>query len=254
MMRRMAQQDPPPLDRISFQDWALAVIGGLFTLAALVIIRKDFKTGIVTLAFFGLCFAHAVSVILRKRRARRQVAMTASVAGGVPIRQSRLRMGLLGSALLGLGGLHAAFTTHAVQIGIGWFLVAVGAVMLVGLASGLVCTAYVQFDPAGLTFGDRRGKAWVPWDAVTGLARTEMSSNPVVLVSVDVQAIQILPATQQQRLLKQMGRTRGTFGADFALMSTVYGIDAPVLLAALQRYVTEPESRQELQRLPKLRG
>lgn len=252
MMRRMAQQDPPPLDRITFQDWALAVIGGLFTLAALFIIRKDFKTGIVTLGFFGLCFAHAVSVILRKRRAHRQQAMTASVAGGVPIRPSRLRMGLLGGALLGLGALHAAFTTNPVQIGIGWFLVVVGTVMLVGMASGMIYTAYVQFDPAGLTFGDRRGKAFVPWAAVTGLARTEMSSNPVVLVSVDVEAIQIVPASQQLRLFKQMGRTRGTFGADFALMSTVYGIDAPVLLAALQRYVTEPESRQELQRLPQL--
>ena len=250
----MSQQDPPPLDRISFQDWALAVIGGLFTLAALAIIQRDFKTGIVTLGFFGLCFAHAVSVILRKRRARRQVAMTASVAGGVPIRQSRLRMGLLGAALLGLGALHAAFTTSAVQIGIGWFLVAVGVLMLIGLASGRIYTAYLQFDPEGLTFGDRHGKAVVPWAAVTGLGRADMSNNPVVLVSVDVQAIEILPASRQARLFKQIGRTRGTFGADFALMSTVYGIDAPVLLAALERYVADPASREELRYRPLQRG
>ena len=252
MMRPLAQEPKPPIERITFPDWALVVIGGLFTLGGLLIIGRDFKTGIVTLAFFGLCFAHALSVVLRKRRARRQRAVTATVAGGVPIRQSRLRMGLLAGALLGLGGLHAAFTTNVVQIGIGWLLVVVGAVMLIGLASGLLYTAYVQFDPEGLSFGDRRGKAIVPWAAVTGLARTAMSNNPVVLVSVDADAIAIVPAAHELKMLKQMGRTRGTFGADFAIMSTVYGIDAPVLLAALQRYVTEPESRRELQRLPQL--
>jgi hypothetical protein len=254
MMRRMAPpRSPSPLDRISAQDWALAVIGGLFTLGGVLIIGRDFKTGIVTLAFFGLCFAHAVSVILRKRRARRQLGVTASVAGGVPIRPSRWRMGLLGGALLGLGGLHAAFTPNAVQVGLVWLLVAVGGVMLIGLASGLLYTAYVQFDPEGLTFGDRRGKALVPWTAVTGLARTDMGNNPVVLVCVDAGALEVQPPAHRPRLFKQMGRTRGTLGADFALMPTVYGIDAAVLLAALERYVTEPAARQELQRLPQLR-
>lgn len=250
----MTRDAPSKLDRISFQDWALAVIGGLFTLGGLLMLRSDFKTGIVTLVFFGLCFAHAVSVILRKRRARKQVAVTASVAGGVPIRQSRVRMALLGGTLLSLGTLQAAFTSNAVQAGIGWLLVIVGGVMLAGLAAGLLYTAYIQFDPAGITFGDRHGKAVVPWHAVTGLARADMNNNPIVLVSVDAQALAVQPAAYQPRLSRQMARSRGAMGADFAIMSTVYGIDAPVLLAALQRYVTEPASRQELQRLPQLRG
>ena len=248
----MAKDSPSSLDRITFQDWALAVIGGLFTLGGLLMLRSDFKTGLVTLVFFGLCFVHAVSVILRKRRARRQVAMTASVAGGVPIRQSRARMALLGGALLLLGALQVAFIHDVVQVGIGWFLVVVGGVMLLGLASGRLYTAFIQFDPDGITFGDRRGKAVVPWHAVTGLARTDMSSNPVVLVSVDAEAIDIQPAAHRPRLFKQMARSRSTVGADFAIMSTVYGIDAPVVLAALQRYVNEPESRRELQPVPRL--
>lgn len=252
MMRRMPQDTPSPLDRITFQDWALVVIGGLFTLGGLLILRNDFKTGLVTLAFFGVCFAHAVSVILRKRRARRQVALTAAVAGGVPIRHSRTRMALLGGMLLALGALHAAFTTTAVQVGIGWLLIVVGTVMLAGLASGRLYTNYIQFDPAGITFASRHGKAVVPWDAVTGLARTDMSSNPVVLVSVDAAALEVQPETHKPRVFRQMARSRGTTGADFAIMCTVYGIDAPVLLAALERYVARPESRHELQRLPQL--
>lgn len=251
MMRRMAQDTPSPLDRVTLQDWALAVIGGLLTLGGLLMLRSDFRTGIVTLVFFGLCFVHAVSVILRKRRAREQVAMTASVAGGVPIRQSRERMALLGGALLSLGTLQAVFINDAVQVGIGWLLITVGVFMLIGLAMGLLYTDYIQFDPAGITFGDRHGKAFVPWHAVTGLARADMNNNPLVLVSADAPAIEVEPA-YRPRLLKRMARSRGSFGADFAIMSTVYGIDAPVLLAALQRYITEPESRQELRRLPRL--
>lgn len=250
----MVQDTASRLDKITLQDWALAVIGGLFTLGGLLMLRNDFKTGIVTLVFFGLCFAHAVSVILRKRRARKLVALTASVAGGVPIRQSRTRMALLGGALLILGALQVAFITDAVQVGIGWLLVVVGGVMLAGLAAGLLYTAYIQFDPSGITFGDRHGKAVVPWQAITGLARTDMNNNPIVLVSVDPEAIAVQPAAHRPRLSRQMARSRGSFGADFAIMSTVYGIDAPVLLAALQRYVAEPESRRELQRLPQLRG
>lgn len=252
----MPKDRGPAPDRITPQDWALAVIGGLFTLAGLLIIRRDFNTGIVTLALFGLCFVHAVGVIVRKRRLQRQQAgaVAASVAGGVPLRQSRVRMLLLAGALLAIGATHAAFTTHPVQIGIGWLLLAVGGVMLAGLLSGRLYTDYLQFDPDGLSLGNRRGLAFVPWDAITGVARADLHTHPIVLLRVDLNAVQARPATHGPRLLKQMGRTHGQFGADFAIMTTVYGFDAPVLLAALRRYATEPATRHELRRPPQLRG
>lgn len=250
----MAEDTASPLDKVTLQDWALAAISLLFTLGGLLIIRRDFNTGIVTLVFFGLGLVHATRVILRKRRAQRQQALTASVAGGVPIRQSRGRMALLGAALLAIGVTHVAFTTHATQVAIGWLLVGVGGALLLGLALGLLSTAYIQFDPAGITFADRHGKAIVPWDAVVRLARGDMNNNPLVLVSVDMAAIDVQPAAYRPRLNRQMGRSRGLMGADFVIMSASYGLDAPVLLAALQRYVMEPASRQELQRLPRLAG
>ena len=242
------------LDRIRLQDWLLAAVSLLFTLGGLLIIGRDFKTGVVTLALFGLCLLHSVRVILRKRRALKQVALTASVVGGVPIRQSRRRMAGLGVALLAIGGTHAAFTSQPVQVGLGWLLVATGAALLLGLALGRVFTASIQFDPAGITFADRHGRAHVPWDAVTALARGELQNNPMVLVSVDGGSVQAEPAAYRQRLFQQMGRSRGLMGADFVIMCNSYGIDAPVLLAALQRYVAEPAARQELQRLPALAG
>lgn len=239
-------------DRIRLQDWLLAAISLLFTLAGLLIIGRDFRTGIVTLVLFGLCLVHAVRVILRKRRALKQVALTASVAGGVPIRQSRLRLAGLGTALLAIGATHAAFTSQPVQLALGWLLAGLGGALLLGLALGLLGSASIQFDPTGITFADRHGKAHVPWDAVTRLARGELQNNPMVLICVDDGAIQIQPAAYRSRLYKQMGRSRGLAGADFVIMSDSYGIDAPVLLAALQRYVATPAARQELQRLPQL--
>jgi hypothetical protein len=244
------------LDRITFKDWLLAAIGLAFTLAGLFIIRRDFNTGISTLVLFGLCFAHAVHRILRKRRAQKQLALTVSLAGGVPIRQSRGRMAILGGSLLAIGATQVAFDPQAngLILGIGWFLIAVGSTLMLGLAMGLLPIGYLQFDPAGITFAQRRGKAIVPWGAVTGLARGDMSNNPTVLIAVDADAIRVEPDGYRPALLNQLARTRGLVGADFMIMSGAYGIDAPVLLAALQRYVTEPASRHELRSLSRISG
>lgn len=242
------------LDKITFKDWLLAAIGGTFTLGGLLIIRKDFNTGIVTLVLFGLSFAHAVHVILRKRRAQKRVALTATVAGGVPIRQSRRRLALLGGAILAVGATQLAFGPqgNALMLGIGWLLAGVGAAVLIGLAFGLLPIGYIQFDPRGITFAQLRGKAIVPWAAITGLARGDVYNNPAVLVAVDADAIAAEPEAYRPKLLKQLAFSRGAMGADFVILSTSYGIDAPILLAALQRYVTEPSSRQELRSMPQL--
>lgn len=244
------------LDKVTLKDWLLAVIGGLFVLGGLVIIRRDFNTGIVTLVFFGLCFAHAVHVILRKRRAQKQVALTVRLQGGVPIRQSRARMVLLGGSLLAVGGTQLAFGPQNdwLLIGIGWFLVGVSTMLLLGVVLGLLPAGYLQFDPEGITFAQRGGKVAVPWHAITGLARGDMTNNPVVLVTVDADAIQVEPASYRLKAFKQMGSSRGMTGADFFIMSGAYGIDAPVLLAALRRYAREPATRQELRNGPRLKG
>src|SRR5690606_24421593 len=60
------------LDKVTFKDGLFALFGLLLTLAGLVILPKDFKTGVTTLTFFGACFATAVYIILRKLRLQRQ--------------------------------------------------------------------------------------------------------------------------------------------------------------------------------------
>lgn len=244
---------PAPQDRITFQDWLLAAIFAAFTAASLVIIRKDFNTGITTLVFFGLGLVWAVSVLLRKRRARAQAAMTTvSLPGGVPIRPSKARLALLGGGLLVLGATLAAFAAPVLMQGIGWFLVAVGGALLAGIAAGRLPGGHLQFDTEGITFAQRQGEARVPWDAITGLARHDISDNPCVLIAVDPDAVVAKPAHFRPRLLKGMAQSHGMLGADFLIMTGAYGMDAPLLMAALKRYATEPAARLELQHRPQL--
>ncbi len=247
---------PAPLDRITAQDWALAVIGVTFTLASLLILTHDVKTGLLTLPFFSVCAVHAVGVIVRKRRTQRQVAVKATVVGGVPIRPSRLRMALLAGAVLAIGATQLAFGPrhHGLMMGIGGLLTVLGIALLGAVALGRLPSGHVQFDPAGITFAQRDGTAQVPWDAITRLARSEMSDNPMVLIDVDADAVVISPPGECGRWFQRMGRSRGRLGADFVIMTGAYGIDAPVLLAALQRYAAEPGARQELARVPRLPG
>lgn len=244
------------LTRVTKGDWALAAIGLGFTLAGLLLLRTDFNTGVITLAVFGLCLAHAVHVILRKRRLARLQAITAIVEGGRPMRPSRAQFALYGGALLALGATLATFSppSSAEMNGGGWLLMLVGGGMLGGLAVGWLPIGLLQFDPDGLTIGDWGGQVLVPWDAITGLGCNEVHGNPAVLLTVDEHALVTTPARYRSRLAHQMTWWRHRAGVDFVIFSHNYGIAAPVLLAALERYAGEPAARQQLQRRPQLRG
>ncbi len=242
------------LDKVTFKDWLLALIGLLFTLGGLLIIKKDFKTGITTLALFGACFASAVRVIIRKSRLQKQSLVTAAVAGGEPIRPSRRRIAMLGVGLLAVGSVLAIFQPDGDKIffGCALFMALAGSALLVGLATGRLSKAYLQFDPPGLSFGDAGGRAVIPWDAIERVARGELSNNPVVFLSVDRDSVVAEPSSYLGKVQRRMASSRSWTGADFVIMSSTYGIDATVLVAALTRYMTSPESRQELRARPRL--
>lgn len=241
---------PSSLHTVSFQDWLLAFIGFVFTLGGLFLLPKDFNTGITTVALFGAGFAVAVHIILRKQRLRRLslVALKAGVAGGVPIRQSRARIAMLGMGMTCLGAVLAAFQPerNVIMLGIAWFMIAVGVVLLGGLAVGLLPNGFIQFDPSGITFAQMRGKAIVPFTAITNIVCGEFNNNQAVFIWVDQGAVAAEPPSYLPSAHKQMASSQAWFGADFVIMSSSYGIDAPVLSAALARYVADPSSRDEL--------
>lgn len=242
------------LDKVTFKDWLLALIGLLFTLGGLLIIRNDFEVGITTLAFFGFCFAVAVRIILRKLRLQRQSPLTATVIGGEPIRPSRGRIAMLGLGLLVVGIVLALFQPddNKILLGCALLMAITGGVLLVGLLTGLLSKAYIQFDPPGITFGYLGGKASIPWSAIINVARGEIHNNQAVFVWVVHDAVIAEPTSYLTKLHKQMASAKTWTGADFVIMSSTYGIDAPVLLAAMERYITNPETRTELRAVPKL--
>jgi hypothetical protein len=242
------------LDKITFKDWLLALIGLLFTLGGLLIIQKDFKVGITALAFFGSCFAVFLRIILRKLRLQRQSPLTAIVVGGEPIRPSRVRIAMLGLGLMVVGTILALFQPddNNILFGCALLMAIAGGVLLVGLVTGLLSKAYIQFDPPGITFGYWGGKATVPWSAITNVARGEIHNNQAVFIWVPHEAVTVEPSSDLAKIHKQMTLSKTWAGADFVIMSSTYGIDAPILLAAIKRYITSPEARAELRAAPKL--
>lgn len=248
MMKTPAATPVSNLDKVSFKDWLLALIGLAFTLAGLFILTRDTRTGITTLVVFGPCFGLAAHRIVRKLRGQRQIVQSASVAGGVPIRFSRTRYTLMGLGMLAGGIVLALFLPekNLVMLGCAWFVATTGAVLLVGLATGLLAKATIQFDPPGITFGFRQGKAIVPWSAIIGISRGEIHNNPTVFIGVNRAAVTAEPSAYLGTVHKKMASSQSWLGADFVIMTSTYGLDAVVLCAALERYASDPDARAEL--------
>ena len=118
-----------------------------------------------------------------------------------------------------------------------------GAVLLVGLISGVLPKTYIQFDPAGLTLGYRAGNVIIPWSAITDAARGEIHNNQTVFISVIHEAVTAEPSSYLAKIHKQMASSRTWMGADFTIMNSLYGMDSPALVAAIQRYLSSPEAR-----------
>lgn len=242
--------------RITKTDWAFAGLALAATLAGLAMLPGDVDNGMVTLAVAGLGLVHALHVILRKRRLARLGRVSARVTGGVRLRPARLPFALYGAALLAAGAVLASVAgPRDAQVGGGgWLLLLVGGGMLAGLALGWLPPGHLQFDPDGLTLGDRGGQTRVPWDAITGLGGNEVDGQPAVLLTVDAHALVPTPPGHRAQLARRLAWARGKAGVDVIIFSHDYGIAAPVLLAALERYVTEPAARHELAAAPRLAG
>ena len=237
----------------------MVVIGVAFVAMALVILPGKPDVGIVTLAFFGSCLMVFVSTIVRKYRFRRFHAVGIDVAGGVPIRPPRWRVLLLGGWLLILGAIMEHFgATYPMMFRLlGGFVAVVGAALLAGVQMGWLPRGYLQFDQDGLTIDHGRWRAMIPWNHIAGVREGELHDNPVLLISVDdVEAIVFEPAGIRAQGLRSIDSTQAWHGAHVMIMPAHYGIDLPVLTAAVVRYAHDRAARAELAQrtLPPPRG
>jgi len=241
----MSARFPGPTRR----DWLLLALGLGLTLMGVVVLPSKPDVAIVTVTMFGLASVTFLITVLRKLRAARERPVSATVVGGTLIRPSRLRVALLGGGLLAFGIVVVVFggTYPVLFVAIGWFVLLVGAVVLGGLAIGWLPVGGLRFDPEGMTIFRKGWSVTIPWNNVRGLAASEFHSNPLLLINLrDVHAVEVHPTEAMTRYVREVGNSRGVFGADVGIGTGGYELDLPLLLTALQRYVTDPKSREEL--------
>lgn len=210
----------------TLEDWTTFVISVAFCIlgVALALLTGDWRTGVVTLAFFGGCALVIGGIVLRKRRARDFRALSVSIRGSTDLRLSDGPLLPLCAGMVAVGAImFFVGTTYGwIFRGIGAFIAAVGTAMIALQLAGVLRRHYLRFEPEGLVIGEGRRTRRVPWDEIRAVSAGEISDNPVVFLTLD------------------------GIAAPVALTPWLYGLEVAPLVAALERYVREPAARQEL--------
>lgn len=235
----------------SFRDWTLLALGIGFVVMGLVIVPSNHDVGIVTIAFFGACSLTFASTVLRKLRYSRHRTLHAEVVGGIPIRPSRTRILGLGLSVFFLGAILVLFGQRSgvVMWYIAWLIALAGALVLFGLATRRIPTGFIQFDPEGITIGQKHFAYQIPFASIVRVASWELHDNPALGIWVTHNdAVIAIPPECQAKVLKHLATNEHWLGAPVALMMTHYELDLPPLICALERYIADPSARSELGR------
>lgn len=214
-----------------------------------VLLPSKLDIAVPCLAFFGTCTVMAISTIVRKRRFVRLRPISVEIVGGTPIRPSRSSLATLATTLLGLGVVLFVYLRSGpmmVVVSIGVMLVT-GALLALGLLTGLLPAGYMQFDPSGLTIGGRRGAFTLPWDAIARVSPGEFNDNPVLLLWVrDMSSVVVRPPGARNRVIAGLESNIAWVGAHVMIMSSLYEVDLPLLASAVEKYVASPSARRQL--------
>lgn len=231
------------------RDYVLLAIGVAFVACGLFLLPRKPDTAIPCLAFSGACTVFAVGNVVRKRRAARLRPLSVEIVGGTPIRPLKSRVAGLSALLLGLGSILLAYWRSGPVLVLVCLVVmiVVGLLLAAGLATGRLPVGFLMFDPEGLTIGQRRDTFMVPWDAIGGLAPGELHDNPVLLLRVaDLASIRVDPPDARARVVARLSSNVAWIGAHVMVMTSHYGIELPLLVSAIERYVADPGQRRQL--------
>lgn len=231
----------------TLKDWALVAIGfGFVALGLWVMPSKPEAFGVI--AFFGACAAVGVWNVARKLRAAKLRPLSVEVVGGTPLRPSRLRLGLLGGGILGVG--LALLTVPSVPVVV---LVCVAVMILAGgfvllaVLLGKLPVGFLQFDEEGLTVGQRNATFAIGWDNVAAVWPGEVHDNATLFLNVrDLEALVVRPPEAKQQVIQSLLSSQAWVHAHVMVMTEMYGLDLPLLVAAIERYAQEPASRAAL--------
>jgi hypothetical protein len=239
-----------------WRDWTSLGMAIFFVLDAfLLVFSRDpsaHATGVVGLASFGPMTVFIASVIMRKLwfHYRHAEAVKVEITGGVPIRPSCVTSLVIYGTMTVTGMIWITVGRSLEPIfWFGWIPAVVGSCYLLGLAVGWLPVGYVQFDPEGITIARRRFAYTVPWDAIAGLSAREFDPRPTLRIYPrDLDLVIARPAQRKPQVLKHLVRSSKWFGAPIRLFTSAYGLDLPLLMKALERYVADHAARDELSR------
>jgi hypothetical protein len=227
----------------------LLAVNLVFVGMGLFLLPAKFDVGIVTIAFFGFCALVPITTILRKQRNRRLRPVRAAVIGGIPIRPSRLRTAALAGGMLALGITLIVFGTgYPLPFRVvAWLIAGVGACLTLGVSLGKLPVGHLMFTPQGITIGLRRYATTVSWDDMLACDAAEFNDNPVLRIWLRPGASLVVnPPAWTARAEGSLASNQAWMGAPIAIMTSIYALDLPLLLVAIERYVREPASRSEL--------
>lgn len=233
----------------SWRDWTLLAVNLALVAMGAFILPGNFDVGVVTIAFFGFCALAPVTTILRKRRNQRTRALRAAVVGGVHIRPSRVRAGVLGCGMLVLGAILIVFGGgYPVPFRVvAWIVAALGVVFTALVLVGKLPVGHLMFTPRGLTVGQRGFAITVDWDDIAAWEGAEFNDNPLLRIWLREGATPLVePPASAARAHRNLASTQAWMGAPITIMTSMYSLDLPLVIKALERYVREPESRAEL--------
>ena len=235
--------------RPGVRDWALLAINIVFVVLGLFILLHERDVGIVTLAFFGPCLIVSGGTVLRKFRFRRFRALKAEIVGGILIRPTRTQPLSIALVLTLMGAVIVLFGRSYGLIfwSLAWAMALIGGALTVAVLSRLIPNDYLKFDPEGITFGRARYSYVVPWDNIAQVSAGHIYDNPALFIWLrDHSGVTVHPSEKRARVLKSFASGMAWAGAPIALLPSRYGIDLPVLMLALERYLSEPTARREL--------
>jgi len=246
-----------PRSRARHQMWTLLKYIGLLAMSLLycvigvVLLRRNWRISVVLLTFCGGCAIVFLSVVLRQLREWRLGSLgieSVRITGGVDIPLARGRL-----LAVGLGLTVGGVSPFAVGLDAPWalrisalFFASAGIALLAALP--FMSRRRIRCDPEGLLIGELRFEYRIPWDEICGIGILEhQETNPLVILQLlDTERIAVTPPLRRGAFLKAVMRVRKWYGADVAIAARLFGLQAPLLAAAIGRYASDPDARREL--------
>ncbi|PJZ58118.1 hypothetical protein [Leptospira barantonii] len=233
----------------TIRDWVLVGIGLAFVVMGIVILPKNPKVGIVTLTFFGLCAGVAIRTVIRKRKESKFQGLSVHVIGGVEIRPSRLRILILSVSLVIVGAVLLIFGNEYPLVFrvLAGLICGIGIVLMVLVAFRKIPVGFIRFDYEGFTIGRKRWNVTLPWDEIALVRPGDFNGNSALYLWVkSYERIRTEPKEFHSLAVAEILSSESWVGSHFMILTENYNLHSPMVAEALERYVSEPEVREEL--------